>query len=175
MASRCSGLPFADPAHSKQVRADGTTAYACLLQNDVNLTSPSPLADELHGYDRRDALRERLPECPSRSTTSSPRPTRPVRRPAVSASNGFLKTPGLPGGCTRDLVHRYYSEQFQINGGKQNRYVTGSDAAGLSMGYYDTTKLPIYNICTTPGAPHYVIADISSRRPSAAPSSIING
>ncbi len=41
-------------------------------------------------------------------------------------------------------MHRYYSEQFQINGGKQNRYVTGSDAAGLSMGYYDTTKLPIY-------------------------------
>ncbi len=41
-------------------------------------------------------------------------------------------------------MHRYYNEQYQINGGKQNRYVTGSDAAGLSMGHYDTKQLPIF-------------------------------
>lgn len=71
----------------------------------------------------------------------------------------MLKGAGVAGGCTRDLVHRFYSEMFQINGGKQNRYVTGSDAAGLSMGYYDTTKLPIYVALHKHGAPHYVIAD----------------
>ena len=41
---------------------------------------------------------------------------------------------GQPGGCTRDLVHRFYQEQFQLNGGRQDRYVTGSDALGLTMG-----------------------------------------
>ena len=52
--------------------------------------------------------------------------------------------PGAPGGCTRDLVHRFYQEQYQLNGGRQNRYVTGSDAVGLTMGVYDTRALPIY-------------------------------
>ena len=39
-----------------------------------------------------------------------------------------------PGGCTRDLVHRFYQEQYQIDGGKQDRYMTGSDAVGLTHG-----------------------------------------
>jgi len=37
--------------------------------------------------------------------------------------------------------------------------VTGSDAAGLSMGHYNTNKLPIYVYLHTRGAPKYVIAD----------------
>jgi phospholipase C len=32
----------------------------------------------------------------------------------------------------RDLVHRFYQEQYQLNGGRQNRYVTGSDTVGLA-------------------------------------------
>jgi phospholipase C len=40
---RVNGLPNADAPHTKQVQADGETPYTCLLQNDVNLTSPSPL------------------------------------------------------------------------------------------------------------------------------------
>jgi phospholipase C len=56
-------------------------------------------------------------------------------------------------------VHRFYQEQYQLNQGMQNRYVTGSDAAGLTMGTYDTTRLPIYEYLHSEGAPHYVIAD----------------
>ena len=66
---------------------------------------------------------------------------------------------GLPGGCTRDLVHRFYKEQYQINGGRQDRYATGSDAVGLTMGTYDTTELPIYKYLHGRGHPHYAIAD----------------
>ena len=40
-----------------------------------------------------------------------------------------------------------------------NRYMTGSDSAGMSMGYYDTTKLPFYDYLHEKGAPNYVIAD----------------
>ena len=65
----------------------------------------------------------------------------------------------MSGGCTRDLVHRFYQEKYQINGGKQNRYVTGSDAVGLTMGTYDTKQLPIYTYLHKKGSPHYVIAD----------------
>ena len=67
--------------------------------------------------------------------------------------------PGLPGGCTRDLVHRFYQEQYQLDGGKQDRYMTGTDAVGLTMGYYDTKQLPIYQYLHAHGAPNYVIAD----------------
>ena len=69
------------------------------------------------------------------------------------------KGSGLPGGCTRDLVHRFYNEQYQIHGGQQDRYAAGSDAVGLTMGTYDTTELPIYKYLHSADAPHYAIAD----------------
>jgi phospholipase C len=56
-------------------------------------------------------------------------------------------------------VHRFYQEQYQLDGGRMDRYSTGSDAAGLTQGYYDTRQLPSTSTCTTAGAPHYVIAD----------------
>ena len=41
-------------------------------------------------------------------------------------------------------MHKFYQEQYQLNGGAQNRYMVGSDAIGLTMGAYDTKQLPIY-------------------------------
>ncbi len=74
--------------------------------------------------------------------------------------NGSLpNAANLPGGCTRDLVHRFYQEQYQLNDGQQNRYMTGSDAVGLTMGYYNTQKLPIYTYLHRRAHPHYAIAD----------------
>jgi phospholipase C len=45
--------------------------------------------------------------------------------------------------ATRDLVHRYYQEQQQIDGGKMDKFAQVSDAQGLSMGYYHTAPLPL--------------------------------
>ena len=56
-------------------------------------------------------------------------------------------------------MHRFYQEQYQIDHGMQDKYVTGSDAVGLTMGYYDTTQLPIWQYLHSAGAPSYVIAD----------------
>ena len=152
------GLPQADPAHTKQVRQDNATPYSCLLQNDVNLTSP-PLpgtCSDMTGIPFMSAFKNqpfKIDDYIAPTDTTCPNPV------GAFAPNGFLKGTGLPGGCTKDIVHRYYNEQYQINKGKQNRYVTGSDAAGLAMGYYDTKKLPIYSYLHGPGAPKYVIAD----------------
>jgi acid phosphatase len=140
-----------------QVAQDGT-AYGCLLQNDVNLTSPSPLpttcTDLAHGvrdshFDNRwwtidDYIQPSSTTCPA---------------PGVFAEFGVLDGTGEEGGCTRDIVHRFYQEQYQIDGGKQDRYVTGSDAVGLVMGRYATTSLPIYQYLHSKGAPNYVVAD----------------
>jgi phospholipase C len=56
-------------------------------------------------------------------------------------------------------VHRFYTEQYQINAGNQNRYMTGSDASGLTMGHYNSLNLPIYQYLHSDGAPKYVITD----------------
>ena len=146
------GLRRADPAHTTQVDQSGMP-YACLLQNDVNLTTP-PLGtacSQTSNFFNRpflidDFIKPTDKTCPA---------------PGVFAANGVLKdSPGaLPGGCTRDLVHRFYQEQYQLNGGKQNRYTTGSDAVGLTQGVYDTRALPIYKYLHTRGHPDYAIAD----------------
>src|SRR5437667_166606 len=86
--------------------------------------------------------------------TTCPQPFQEFSRP-----NGWLKGQGTTGGCTRDIVHRFYQEQYQINGGAQNQYVTGSDAAGLVMGYYDTKQLPIYRYLHGGAHPHYAVLD----------------
>ena len=52
-----------------------------------------------------------------------------------------------------DLVHRYYQEQQQIDGGKMDKFALVSDAKGQVMGYYHSADLPLaaeaakYNLC----------------------------
>ncbi|CAG7856476.1 phospholipase C [biofilm metagenome] len=55
---------------------------------------------------------------------------------------------------TRDLVHLFYHNIEQINGGKNNKYAAISDAGGLVMGYYDGSKLPLWQ-----WAQEYTLAD----------------
>jgi phospholipase C len=43
---------------------------------------------------------------------------------------------------TGDLIHRFYHEQLQIDGGKMDKFITWSDNGGLVMGYYDATTMP---------------------------------
>jgi phospholipase C len=55
--------------------------------------------------------------------------------------------------ATRDLVHRFYQEQMQIDDGKMDKFAAISDAQGLVMGYYHTMDLPLateaqnYTLC----------------------------
>jgi acid phosphatase len=56
--------------------------------------------------------------------------------------------------ATRDVVHRFYQNKEQINGGRNDRYVAASDAGALAMGYYDGSALPLW-----PWAKEYVLAD----------------
>ena len=57
---------------------------------------------------------------------------------------------------TRSLVHLFYQNQMQINGGRNDKFVAFSDAGGLAMGYYKTNaaSLPLWRI-----ARRYTLAD----------------
>jgi phospholipase C len=152
------GRASATADKTTQVRQDNATAYGCLYQLDVNLTSP-PLSQTCtdaagtpvinsHFTNAMFGIEDYIPA----SATTCPTPNQ-------FAANGILNGQGIAGGCTRDIVHRFYSEQYQLNNGQQNRYMTGSDASGLTMGYYNTQNLPIYQYLHQDGAPHYVISD----------------
>ncbi len=155
---RVDGLRDATRATWTQRAQDGSV-YRCLRQDDVNLTSP-PLRSTCHdpAHGTPDSAFRNRPFTIDRyihpDATTCPPPG------GAYQPNGYLNGTGDPGGCTRDLVHRFYQEKYQINGGAQDRYVTGSDAIGLTMGTYNTKRLPIYRyLHRGHHAPNYVIAD----------------
>jgi len=53
-------------------------------------------------------------------------------RPPRHGNDQIHGVGNAPHPSSRDLVHRFYQEQYQLNGGRQDRYVTGSDAVGLA-------------------------------------------
>jgi phospholipase C len=161
------GRDNADVAHTTQVNQAGTP-YTCLKQDDVNLTAP-PLSATCTDSTTATTFTSHFANAPF-TIDDYIQPgdhTCPPTLQAFSFPNGILKTAtkpdgsfvGLPGGCTRDIVHRYYQEIYQLHVGQQDRYVTGSDAIGLTMGYYDTLALPIYKYLHENGHPKYAILD----------------
>jgi acid phosphatase len=122
------GLSSAGSA-ATQVTLAGTP-YKCLPQTDSHLTSP-PLAADVCSTAAGDPINSHFAN-------------QPFDIGAYIHANQK----------TRDLVHRFYQEQVQIDGGKMDKFVAVSDAAGLDMGYYQTASLPI-----TAEASQYVLAD----------------
>jgi len=47
---------------------------------------------------------------------------------------------------TRDLIHAFYTNRTQINGGKNDLFAAYSDAKGLTMGYYGAAALKDTNL-----------------------------
>jgi len=55
---------------------------------------------------------------------------------------------------TGDLVHKFYQEQLQIDGGKMDKFVAWSNAGGLVMSTYDGSRMPLWRY-----AKDYVLMD----------------
>jgi len=55
---------------------------------------------------------------------------------------------------TRDLYHRFYEHQMQIDGGRNDGYAAWSDAGGLALGHYDYSRSALFAL-----ARQYVLAD----------------
>ncbi len=70
---------------------------------------------------------------------------------AIDDPKGFNQPLGV---ITHDLWHRFYQNQMQIDGGKNDRFVAYADSGALVMGYYHGTRLPLWDI-----AKQYVLAD----------------
>src|SRR5258708_12724524 len=70
---------------------------------------------------------------------------------AFTAQSGVTLTSSA---VTRDLYHRFIETQMRIGKGSTDGYAAWSDAGGLSMGYYDTSRSALYAL-----ARRYVLAD----------------
>ncbi len=80
-------------------------------------------------------------------------PNRPFQIDGAGAFDG--RGIGQPMSVTtRDLVHRFYNNLMQIDGGRNDRFATYSDAGALSMGYYDGHDMLLWKV-----AQQYTLAD----------------
>jgi hypothetical protein len=124
------GLQNVSAANSTQVDRDGSP-LATLPQvwNGLTQTGVTPAVTQ--------AMTANLPNSPF----------------AIDDPNGF----NMPiTATTRDLYHRFYENQMQINGGKNDKFAAWADSGGLVMGHYslDADKLPLWKI-----AQQYTLAD----------------
>ncbi|MEP6884621.1 MAG: acid phosphatase [Gammaproteobacteria bacterium] len=55
---------------------------------------------------------------------------------------------------TRDLYHRFYENQMEIDGGRNDKFAAWADAGGLTMGHFDNSDSALYKL-----AAQYTLAD----------------
>ena len=70
---------------------------------------------------------------------------------AIDDPKGFNTSLAIP---ENNLLHLFYQNQMQIDGGKNDRFVAYGDSGALVMGHYDGTKLPLWSV-----AKKYTLAD----------------
>ena len=158
----------ARPRRSRSARLG--VPFTCLLQNDVNFTVPplsSPLCDAT----------DKFANAPFDIGSVLPPTAQTCPQPGVFAPNGLLPNPAnLPGGCTRDLVHRFYQEQYQLNDGAaeplRDRERRGRPHDGV-LRHPAAPDLP--RTCTRRAIRTTRSPTTSSRRRSAARSSTTSG
>ena len=65
-------------------------------------------------------------------------PNRPF---ALDGASGYLLAHGV---ITRDLYHRFYENQMQIDGGANDMFAGWADSGGLVMGYWDGSSTNLW-------------------------------
>ncbi len=120
------------PAYRPQLDRDGSV-LATLPQTWGGVTAP--------GYE---------PVVTQAQSANLPNAPFSIERAFAPQSRVTLSTASV----TRDLYHRFFEHQMQINGGGNDGYAAWSDAGGLTMGHYDYSHSELYAL-----ARRYVLAD----------------
>ena len=149
------GLRAADAAHTTQVDQDGTP-YTCLLQDDVNLTSP-PLPATCTTRRRHDvhshftnnpfSIDDYIP--PMDTTCPPPGDFPPNGASTARGARGLHARPRAP--LLPGAVPAQRRQAESLRDGQRRRRP--------HHGHYDTRALPIYRYLHGRGHPDYAIAD----------------
>lgn len=116
-------------------------------------------AEAVRQYDRDGSLLKELPPIWNGLTAKSVKPEitqaqtehLPNAVFSIDDPKGFNQPLTV---TTNDLWHRFYQNQMQIDGGKNDRFVAYADSGALVMGTYDGSRLPLWDV-----AKRYVLAD----------------
>ena len=92
------------------------------------------------------------PDGRDRGAERRPRRTRRSRIENAYVANGAPTLGTLD--VTRDLTHRFFENQMEINGGTNDMFAAWLDAGGLTMGHFDYSQSKLYKL-----AQQYVLAD----------------
>lgn len=167
---------------SASTDAATTTALQAKVQNIVVIYAENHGFDKLYGSfpgaNGIPAANAYVPQT-DRNSANTPLPTLPQTWGGVTASGqtpvitqaqsaglanapfsietGFQNSTGVTlsqATITRDLYHRFFENQMQINGGKNDKFAAYADAGGLTMGHYDGSQMALYKL-----AAQYVLAD----------------
>ncbi len=129
------GIPADSSQYAAQVDRDGKTVLAQLPQTWGGVTA--------NGQDATvtQAQSAGLPNAPFGIETAF-----------QASANGQTLTRNT---VTRDLYHRFFENQMQIDGGKNDAFAAWGDSGGLVMGHFSTSKnSALYQL-----AQKYVLAD----------------
>jgi len=91
------------------------------------------------------------PSIDTNKTPRGPDPRVPADLPVAPFNLAqFISPADLAG----NPIHEFYRQQYQIDGGKMDKFVAWTDAGGLVMSYFDATNMPEGRL-----AQQYVLAD----------------
>lgn len=124
-----------------------------------NLFGSFPGAEGLAGADKTAVQRDNdgnvYAALPRAMNTDAKPPVPDPRFPAALTNRPFAIESYVPATQpTFDLVHRFYQQIAQIDGGRMDRFAANSDAGGLVMGYYDGSRTGLWQY-----AQKYTLAD----------------
>ena len=88
----------------------------------------------------------------TQAQTTNVWPNAPFQIDAATPAWGL---PALPNTIvTRDLVHRFYENQMQIDGGLNDKFAAWGDSGGVVMGWFDGSRTAMWKV-----AREYTLAD----------------
>jgi len=126
--------------------ANGLANASAASLNQLDRITGNPLATLLNYDPAANTIPTQNPPVPLNGTQDRRflTDTNNVNSPAVvdTLLPYGLETFIDPTSLTGDIVHRYWQEQFQINHGSNEMFVTWSDNPGLVMSHFDASQLP---------------------------------
>jgi acid phosphatase len=126
--------------------ANGIAGAGAASLNQLDRLSLNPIASLLNYDPAANTIPTQNPPVPLNGTQDKRflTDTNNVNSPCVVNTllpydlSGYVQ----PSDLTGDIVHRYWQEQFQIDHGSNDMFVTWSDNPGLVMSHFDASQLP---------------------------------
>jgi acid phosphatase len=131
---------------SKVLDANGNTTAAYIAQTDRDGSALATLPPTWGGV-TAGGITPVVTQAQSAGLANKPFSIETAFQPTANATLDLTTV-------TRDMYHRFFENQMQINGGKNDQFAAWGDSGGLVMGRFDTSRSALYQL-----AQQYVLAD----------------